>query len=91
MTLTAYYLEAGTNVRIDAQAVRGGLTLSPTINSSAALGVVFPAISLVGGNASVDTTFTNTSQGTTVLSIVQPSGFVTPASIFSTITVTINN
>ena len=91
MTLTAYSLEAGTNVRIDLQAVRGGLTLSPTINSSAALGVVFPAISLVGGNDLVFATFTNTSQGTTVLSIVQPSGFVTPASIFSTITVTINN
>ena len=91
VTLTAYYLEAGTNVRFDRQAVRGGLNLAPTINSSAGLGVSFPAITLAGGTDFVDAVFTNTSQGTTVFSIGQPSGFVTPASIFSTLTVNINN
>ncbi len=92
ITLSAFYLDPNTLQRIDPQAVRPGVTLTPTINSSnGGLGVTFLAITIQGGTSFVDAVFTNSAQGTTNLTINQPSGFVTPASIYTTLQVIINN
>lgn len=92
ITLSAFYLDPNTLQRIDPQAVRPGVTLTPTINSSnGGLGVTFLVITIQGGTSFVDAVFTNSAQGTTNLTINQPSGFVTPASIYTTLQVIINN
>jgi hypothetical protein len=73
------------DTRLEQQAVRGGISLTPTVSSSnAAMGVSFPAISFPGGSFTVDVTFTRTFHGTlspvvgTNLTVNQPAGMTVP-------------
>ncbi|MBY0502302.1 MAG: hypothetical protein K2X03_00225 [Bryobacteraceae bacterium] len=78
------------------QDLRGGISVPITFNSSAGLGVTFPAVTVTGGSGAggVSATFTNSSTGATVLTINTPSGFSTPtgaATAGTSVTANINN
>ena len=81
-TVSTAYLDS-TLTPVTPQALAPGLSLTVTLNNTNnATGTVSPnPVTISPPNSGVSTTFTPKAQGTTTVSVVQPTGWTTPASL----------
>jgi putative flippase GtrA len=91
VTVRSYRLDASLNP-VQAQPLRGGLTMPVTLNSSLpSVGTITPSVSFSDGASSASATFTALAPGTTTLTAVPPAGFSTPAGSANTLTATVQS
>jgi hypothetical protein len=80
ITISAAVLDPSTNGVVDtSQSLAPGQTVSVSVsNSNTAAGTLPSPVTFAGGNASATANFTPKAQGSSTLTVGQPSGFTTP-------------